>query len=154
MKRLYLFLILFVLAVRPLLSAQTVVKAEVDKQSITTDDTITYKLTVTSSEKNIPAPKIPKFDNFVVLSQAQSSQISLAKGDLKTFVVYAFVLAPASVGKFKIEPSTVKIAKQDYSSESFEIEVKQGKRQPQPKESKPVSPEGSIPESNKPQFTL
>ncbi|MBU1869494.1 MAG: BatD family protein, partial [Candidatus Omnitrophica bacterium] len=113
MKKLLPLILLFLIYSAPALFGETVVKAEVDKVSVTTDDQITYKLTITSSEKNIPAPKVPKFDNFIVLSQAQSSQISLKKGDVNTFVVYAFVLAPAKVGKFKIEPSVVDIAKHD-----------------------------------------
>jgi hypothetical protein len=125
--------------------AETTIKAEVDKTSITTDDTITYKLTITSTEKKIPQPQLPGFESFSVLSQSQSSTLSFAKSNVETALTYAFVLAPTDVGKFKIEPSHVKSGGKTYSTQSFEIEVTKGKS--------PLPP-AAQPETEEPQFTL
>jgi hypothetical protein len=142
--------ILFILFASTIASAQTTIKAEIDKTNITTDDNITYKLTITSSEKKIPKPQLPEFKGFYVLREAQSSNISFAKNNIKTTVVYVYVLAPQDIGKFKIGPSTIKIQGKAYSSAAFEIEVKQGKAKPQAlPEQKP-----SRPESEEPQFIL
>jgi hypothetical protein len=124
--------------------ADTVIKAEVDKVKITVGQTLTYKLTIESSEKEIPGPNAPEFKGFSVLSQSQASQISIAQGQLKTSVVYAFILAPDGPGKFNIPPSEIKIKGKAYSSSSFEIEVAQK-----------ASPPADYPtESEEPQFTI
>lgn len=135
--------------------AETSIKAEVDKLSLTTDDTLTYKLVVISSGKNIPSPVIPKFKGFNVLSQAQSTSISFAKGKAETQLVYVFILVAHSEGKLKIEPGAINIGKETYSSEQFEIEVKQGKTKPQiPKQRVTPEDKESFPESKEPQITL
>ena len=135
--------------------AETSIKAEVDKTSITTDETLTYKIIITSSEKRMPEPQIPKFEGFSVISQAQSSTISFVQAGIKTILVYAFILAPTDKGKFKIRPSTIKIKNKTYSSDAFEIEVTQGKSKPKPpSEQKPSLPKELPQEEEKPQITL
>jgi len=136
--------------------ADTSVKAEVDKLSLTTDEALTYKLVITSSAKKIPQPKLPKFEGFAVLSNAHTSQISISSGRQKTLVVYVFILAPAKTGKLKIEPSQIEIEGRNYSSPAFEIEVGPGKSKPQEKpRQKPPLPEKESPARTKePQFTL
>jgi len=159
MNKLIILTILFILVFIINAFAETTIKAEVDRTSITTDENITYKLIITSTEKNIPAPQLPEFKGFNVKSQAQSSTVSFAKSNLKTILVYAYILAPKDTGKFNIEPSQIKIKGKSYSSESFEIEVKQGETKPQHKpkseqEQLPSLPEEFQPESGQPQITL
>lgn len=135
--------------------AQTTIKAEVDKTSITTDEVLTYKLIITSLEKSVPTPQLPKFIGFKAISSTQSSSVTFTKGSVKTIVVYAFVLAPTDTGKLKIEPSSIK--NETFSTEPFEIEVKQGKAKPKAEpEKKPPVPEGTQPEETEesPQITL
>lgn len=132
--------------------ADTSVKAEVDKLSMAADEGLTYKLVITSSLKKIPQPKLPKFEGFIILSNARTSQISISGGTQKTLVVYVFILAPAKTGKLKIEPSQIKIEGRSYSSAAFEIEVGPGKTKPQ---QKPPLPGREPPTKTKePQFTL
>ncbi|MFH1269491.1 MAG: BatD family protein [Candidatus Omnitrophota bacterium] len=123
--------------------AQTSIKSEVDKTVLTTDEVITYKLIITSSEKSIPEPGITDFTGFNVISSAQSSTALFTTGTIKTIIVYVFVLAPTGIGKFKIEPSTIKIKNETLSTDAFEIEVKQGKPEPEagPRQKPPVIPE-------------
>lgn len=135
--------------------AEISIKAEVDKLKISLDETIIYKLIVTSTEKNIPPPQLPDFQGLSVISQAQSSTVFFIKSDIKTILVYTYILAPKDKGKFKIEPSTTKIRNKTYSSEAFEIEVFQGaaEAQPEPKQ-KPSLPKRPQPESEEPQVSL
>ena len=104
--------------------AQISIKAEVNNTSITTNDFLTYKLVITSTEKNIPSPQMPKFEGFNVLSQAQSSTFSLAASNIKTTLTFTYILAPKEKGKFKIEPAVIKLKDKVFSSAAFEIEVK------------------------------
>lgn len=109
---------------------ETSIKAEIDKQSISADETLTYKLNITASVKNIPAPDLPAFEGFVVLSRVQNSRISISAGAQTGSTTYVFVLSPVKAGKFEIGPSRVKIEGKDYASETFEVEVTQVKTGP------------------------
>jgi hypothetical protein len=135
--------------------AETTIKAEVDKLNISTDESITYKLIITSSENKTPEPQVPDFANFAVISQAQSSTISFIKGGIKSIQVYVYILTPLKPGKFKIAPSQIKIKNKPYASQEFEINVTQGKIKSQPKsEEKPSLPEGIETDTGQPQVTL
>ncbi len=161
MKKITILSVIFTSLFIAMAFAQTSIKGEIDKTIVTTDDAITYKLILTSLEKNIPTPQLPKFTGFKVVSRAQSSSVAFTKGNIETIIVYAFVLAPTDIGKFKIEPSSMKIKNETFSTAAFEIEVKQGKPKPKPKpkaqpEQKPPQPEETQPEETEepPQVTL
>ncbi|MDD5729810.1 MAG: BatD family protein [Candidatus Omnitrophica bacterium] len=137
--------------------AETTIKAEIDKTSIVTGEALTYKLTVTSSEKRVPEPNVPKFENFVIVSQAQSSTLAFGKSDMQSILVYAYILAAPAAGKFRIEPATITIENKTYSTQDFWVDVKQGKSKGDentPSQQAPNSPEKSRPESEEPQYTL
>lgn len=135
--------------------AEVSIKSEVNRNAITTDETIVYKLSVVSQYKNLPPVELPDFSGFIALSQAQSSSLTLGKAGVTTRLVYTCVLAPQKTGKLKIEPATVKVKDKVYSSDATEVEVRQGKRslEPLPEES-PVLPEESQPDYQGPQITL
>lgn len=135
--------------------AETSIRAEIDKVKLTTDDTLTYKLFITSSEKNIPLPVVPKFMGFRVLSQVQSSTISFGKKKRNTQVVYVFVLLPREPGKLKIESSKIKVGFETYTSEEFEVEVTQGKSNREiPSQQRPAEPQEKQSEIETPKVTL
>lgn len=155
MKRLTIRAVFFVFLFITPAFAETTMKAEVNKTRITTDETLTYKITIISTDKSISKPQIPKFEGFNAISQLQSSNISFVKAGIKTTLVYTFILSPADTGKFKIEPSHLKIRNKTYSTDSFEIEVIQGKARPMPKSKEtPRQPEEILPETEEPQITL
>lgn len=155
MKKIITLSLIFIALFIAVAFAQTSIKAEVDKTSLAKDEVLTYKLIITSLENNIPTPQLPKFTGFKVISSAQSSSLTLTKGNVKTIVVYVFVLIPTDVGKLKIEPSSIKIKNETFSTEPFEIEAKQGKPKTEA-EQKPPLPEGTQPEEPEepPQVTL
>ena len=85
----------------------------------------------------------------------QSSSMSFVKNNIQRNLVYIFILAPLDIGKFKIEPSVIKIGNKTYSTDTFEIEVILGKARPKtPLEQRPSQPEKIQPESEEPQITL
>lgn len=155
MKKTIFIALVFIFFFIRLTYADTSIKAEVDKLKLTTEESLTYKVIVTSSERRLPEPNIPKFDGFAIVSQAKSSSVSLVKNTLKTVLVYVYILLPRAIGKIKIEPSTIKVKGKIYSTDAIEVEVIQGKREPRikPKE-KPYSPKGIQPESEQSKITL
>ena len=154
-KALFLFLA-FSLLFQSFVFAEISLRCEVDKKSISTDDQLVYKLIVSSSEKNIPAPKSPAFAGFAIISQAQSSTVIFGKSEIKTLLVYAYILAPLQPGKFNIEPSTITVKDKTYASQRIEIEVTPGRKHParQPQEKPQSFPEEGPPVSGESQITL
>ena len=135
--------------------AEIKIKAEVDKASIATDETIIYKLAVSSSEKNLPEPKFPEFTGFKIVSSLRSSNISFAQGSMRSVTAYSFVLAPATEGRFKISPSRIDFKNKVYESESFEIDVKMGSN-PIDRGFRPEKPDAEAPigQQELPEYTL
>lgn len=155
MKKILLFIASSILLCQAVAFAETAIKSEADKTALSTDETLIYKVIVTSSEEKLPLPQLPKFEGFKVISQAQSSTASFAGKEIKTILVYAFILVPLEKGKLKIPSATIKVKEKIYSTDPLEIEVTQGKQnlKPQPKE-KPPLPKETVPESEKSQTTL
>ena len=151
MKKLLILTSLFLFFSFTRALAQTTLKAQVDKTHITTDDTLTYKLTIDSEGKDVSQPKLPSFAGFEAVSQVQSSQISFENSGAKAVVTVTIILVPLNAGKFKIEPSQIKIKGKTYQSKSFDIEVAQGKTNPKPPQEQ--VPE-ALPEFEQPQYTL
>jgi len=136
--------------------AEAQIKAEVDKKVMSSDELLSYKITIDAQGLKLPAPIIPKFEGFNVVSTAQSNSISFSAGNMSNVISYVYVLAPVKTGKIKIEPAQAKIGEKNFSTESFEIEVRQGKApliKPTPKKNQaPVSPKGATPKEE--QYTL
>ena len=153
MRKIHILLAIFIFCFVSSTMAETTIKAEVNKLKISTDDTLIYKITVASSDKNLPQPTLPKFTGFSAVSQAQSSSMSFQKSNVSTTIAYEFLFVPNDIGKFKIEPATIKISNKLLSTDSFEIEVTQGKTKPEakPKEQPPTE---SLSSSEEPQITL
>lgn len=160
MRNTILIALLIVIGSSSLAHADTSLSAQVDKLSLTTDDTFTYSLTITTSDRNIPQPQLPAFEGLLMVSQAQSSSFSVARGETKSAVRYEYILAAPKPGRYKIGPSTIKTKDQTFSTSEFEIEVAEGKamplappEQPSMPEDNP-SPEEEQPGSQQPQYTL
>lgn len=134
----FIFAVLFIGTV----FAKETITAEVDKLKVTTDDEVTYKLNIVSQKENSSFPQLPDFKGFQVVSQAQSTTVSFQKGQPDVLMTYVYILVPNAAGKFTIGPSSVKINGKAYSTQSFEIEVTQGKNPPQPKQPEEEPDEG------------
>jgi len=120
------------------------IKAEVDKTELTTDEALTYKLSIVFSGDEALVPEIPKFEDFSVISQAESTQFSFGEGMAEKTFIYSFVLMPKKKGEFTIKPTKIKINGREHSSDSFKIKVSPGK----------IKRQEIIPETDQPQITL
>lgn len=155
MKKIIILAAIFIFLFETSTFAHTTIEAAIDKTSLTTDDVLTYKITITSCEKKLPKLSLPKFEGFNVISQTQSSSISFVENGIKTILVYAFTLVPYGIGQFKIGPCTINIKNKIYSTRAFDITVTQGKAKSKiPSKEKPVLPKRIQPEPEQPQITL
>lgn len=129
--------------------AEPTVKAEVNKKSLTTDEALTYKVLITSSGgEKISNLNLPKFEGFEIISQAQSSTLVFEGKGAKTNLEYVFILSPLEKGTFEIPASSVKINEKSYSTESFVVEVRQGKLKPK------LPPPAELDEEKKPRYNI
>jgi hypothetical protein len=138
---------LFVLVWPQLASAETTIQATVDKTNVTTDDSITYTVSIASSEKVIPNPTLPAFERFSIIAQQQSSNISFGKSGIVSSITLTLSLVPVGAGTFAIEPAQIKVKDKIYKSDSFTIEVKPGVAPRHPSQEQAE-------ESEEPQITL
>jgi hypothetical protein len=106
--------------------AQSPIYAEVDRASLTTDDTLTLKVTIASSLMNTPRPSLPNLQGFDLLGSSTASQISLINGEVSSQVVYSYRLMPREAGDLVIDPITVTINGQSYSTGPIPVRVIQG----------------------------
>lgn len=143
MLRKYILFGLFVLVLTCNAFAQDYIAAEADKKTMTTDEFLTYKVSVNLFDKKTSAPQIPEFKDFYIASQVQTSSFQFAQAKVRNCVTYEFVLKPVKIGELEIGPATIKIDEKVYSTEAFKVLVKQGKAKPQPE-----------PESSRKQFPL
>ncbi len=156
MKKVLILFLVFSLFCISFVFAEISLRCEVDKKSISTDDELVYKLIVSSSEKDIPAANPPLFRGFNIISQAQSSTVIFAQSDVKTLLVYTYILIPLAPGKFKIAPGTITVKDKTYASQEIEIEVTEGLKRPgrHPQDKPKTRPEEGPPDSGGPQITL
>jgi len=136
--------------------AETSMKAEVDKATITVDETVTYKLNVISSDRNVSQPAFPEFTRFDVLSQSQSSSFSFSEGGTKTMLVYVLVLFPRETGTLEIPAASLSADGTRVSSGKLSVRVTPGTgkfRRPQPS---PDAPKKRLPPDlgNEPQYEI
>lgn len=132
-KRVVILAALFLFSLCPGVFADTAIKAEVDKTRISADDTVTFKVIITSTNEKLPQPEIPAFEDFSVLSTAQSSSFALVKGGVKTHLTYVFILMPKRDGVLNIPPATITVKEGKFSSEAFAIEVSPGAKKSLPR---------------------
>jgi hypothetical protein len=146
----------FILIVSGSCFAQTTVKAELDKSRISVDETVTYKVTIVFSDKQIPTPVFPDFKRFAVLSSTQSSTISFSGQKIQTMLVFVFVLMPDGPGTLQIPSTAITIGSNRFATDSFVLQVTPGSgkfRRPQrPPESAPKQRPPNI--GDEPQYDI
>jgi hypothetical protein len=126
-------------------SAQAAIQAEVDRTALSTDETLLLTVTLNSSSLlNAPRPALPVLTGFNVVGSGSSSQISIVNGDVTSVVVYSYRLQPYEAGDLVIEPISVTLGGQTYSTQPITVHVSQGTgaaaAAPVPPNRQPASP--------------
>jgi len=154
-KTLVLFLAIFILFTSTVF-AEVSLRCEVDKKTISIGEQLVYKLIIRYSEKNLPTPKLPKFDGFKIISQAQSSAVVYGPDSVKNQLAYTYILVPLQPGNFTFEPSTVMIQGKTHACEEVKIEVTEDNQRSSRKLQKKVNPlpDKGPSDSKGPQLTL
>ena len=129
---------------------QSPVTAEVDRNFLSTDDALVLTVTIDSSAGDAARPTLPTLNDFQILGSSSGTQITLVNGDMTVQETYNYSLRPLRDGALVIDPITVQINGQTFTTEPITIEVTQGTGQLQPAPNpglpnSPSSPGGSLP---------
>ena len=122
--------------------AQSPVTAEVDRTRLSTDEALLLKVTIDSSAGQATQPVLPALDGFELLGSSSGTQISIVNGDMNMQATYSYSLHPTQAGQIVLNPVTVQIDGQVYSTQPIMIEVSQrtGQAQPAPNQGIPAMP--------------
>ncbi len=119
--------------------ATGVISAQVDRTSLNSDESLLLTVTIDASDGQPSLLVLPDLDGFSVVSSTDGTQIMLINGELSVYATHEYWLRPTLVGDLVIEPISVTINGQVYSTEPITIQVSQGSGQIQPMPS-PNSP--------------
>ena len=121
-----LWAVAVLLASAPGASAQPTVRAEIDKTSLSTDDTLLLTIIVTGDFQRLSPPTLPAFEGFDVVGTSYSSATSLVNGRRSFEGRYLYQLRPIQLGRLTIDPVEVTIDGQSFRTEPLPVEVLPG----------------------------
>jgi hypothetical protein len=143
-RTLPLALVLLMLAVVPLaLRAQSAdpITATVDKTVLTTDEILTLRVAVEASSGTPPQPVMPALDGFNLISTNMTFINNVVTGE----VIYIYFLQPYRAGTLAIQPISVFVNGQTYSTLPILVQVSQGSTVPTPQAAPPLLPPTDTP---------
>ncbi len=146
-KRIFLAAVFFICASTPIISAQEVtVKSSVNKNKLSQNDTLEFRIEVSGRLEGSPQIKLPDFKNdFEIISSGQSQSISINEKGKSQSAVFEYILAPKKSGKITIGEVKIKYGFKAYATKPIDIEVKPSAEtlpSPQPQEEVIPSTEG------------
>lgn len=109
--------------------AQNPIQAEVDRSTLSVDEQLTLRVTVTGETLNIPSPDVSALQDFAVVGSSTSTQVSIINGQMTSQGVYIYRLQPLNTGQLTIPPVTIVIDGQTYQTDPISVEVTSGGQQ-------------------------
>ena len=138
-------LLLLVLAAVPAGAQGTSVSATVDRNQLTTDDTLLLTVSVDSSAGGSGQPALPPLDGFRIMGTSSSTQMTSINGSSSVSTSYQYRLQPLRTGDLVIPALVVTVNGQQETTQPIPVTVTQGTGQPQatsPQQTAPLSPGG------------
>lgn len=114
--------------------------AQVDADTVTTDDTVTLTLTLTTPDGNTPRLNLPPLDGFDIVGSQTASQYSIVNGQTSAGMSYAFRLQPTRTGDLEIPALHLAMGGQTLSTEPLTVHVTRGNGTPSKKNNPGTSP--------------
>lgn len=121
--KIFLFAIFSLFIFNIAFAADTTFTAGVDKNTVALDDTVQYTLKVEGQSGSVPRPALPNFTNLRVVSQWQSSNISILNGQTSSSVSFTYVLSPEKTGPAHIGSASITIDGKTHTTEPISITV-------------------------------
>ncbi|MEW6008845.1 MAG: BatD family protein [Candidatus Omnitrophota bacterium] len=143
-------LILIFLLISSIAFAQDIkFTSSVNKKEFDANEVINFKITIEGNFKTTPKIDLPKLeDDFDVVSQSTSENITWQKGEAKRLTVLQFGLLAKKEGILTIGPAKLKVGLKEYLTAPIEIKITGKIDHPQ------AEPEEIPQEGNQEQITL
>lgn len=123
--------------------SQEIVTAQVDRETLTTSDTLVLTVAINTAAGNATPPALPALDGFQVVGSSSGTSMSIVNGNVSRHATFNYHLQPTKTGDLIISPILVRVGGRDYSTDPIQVSVTQGNGNPtQP--SQPSSPFGSF----------
>jgi BatD DUF11 like domain len=118
-------LILSFLLLPIIAAAQDDIKIQIslDRDTINIGEQASLTVTVSGSQRNLPAPELPNLSMFNVYSQGTSTNISIVNGSMETSYSYRYLLQPKRQGSFPIRPVSLVFNQKRYTSNELVLTV-------------------------------
>jgi hypothetical protein len=100
--------------------------AQVDRTTLSTDETLVLTVTLSASTMSAPRPTLPVLQGFNIVGSSTSSQMSIISGAVSSQLVYSYRLQPYQTGDLVIDPVQATLNGQTFSSQPITIHVTQG----------------------------
>ena len=107
--------------------------ADVDRTTLSMNDTLTLQLTFSGGRLSIPQPTLSNIPGFRATFAGQSQNISYVNGQVTSQVVFSFALAPQSPGEHVIPSITMTVQGETLTTNPIPIKVVSGSNLPIPK---------------------
>lgn len=124
--------------------SQDILKAEVDRTSLSTDEVLVLTVSVDASYGNPSQPQLPPMVEFELVGSSSGTQISIINGNMSQQATFNYNLHPLQSGDLVIGPVIVTIGGNTYHTEPIQVHVTQGTGQvqsaPQPSQTLPGFP--------------
>jgi hypothetical protein len=105
------------------------ISAEVDRTTLTTNDTVQLTVTVTGSGSTRP-PEMASLTDFDVLRSNISTNISITNGNMQSQVIYQYLLQPLRAGTLTIPAVSVSLQGQTYNTDPISLAVSENTDSP------------------------
>ncbi|MEE8404366.1 MAG: BatD family protein [candidate division Zixibacteria bacterium] len=99
------------------------IEVSLNRDTIGLNEQVILQITVSSSERNLPAPHLPTLPMFKVYSQGRSSNISITNGAVNATLTYRYILTPQKAGTFPIEQVSIVHKNKRFKGNSVELTV-------------------------------
>ena len=99
------------------------IDVSLNRDTIGLDEQVILQITVSSSERNLPAPRLPTLPMFKVYSQGRSSNISITNGVVNATLTYRYILTPQKAGTFPIEQVSIVHKNRRFKGNTVELTV-------------------------------
>ena len=106
--------------------------ADVDRTTLTMNDTLMLQLTFSGGRLSIPQPSLSSIPGFRATFAGQSQNISYINGQVTSQVVFSFALAPQSPGEHVIPAISMTVGGQTLTTNPIPIKVLSGSAGPAP----------------------
>ena len=131
MFKILVFILIFLILLCFVLFAQDeIVKflSSVDKNELSTNETLTLKISIEGSISGNPKIDLPKLEqDFFIVSTSQSEEIVFKAGKSSTAYVSSIVLMPKRLGEITIPAAKLRVGLKVYTTQPTKIIVKPGK---------------------------